>query len=119
MVPVAGSALVWGPASILLFLGGHWLKALILLIWGVAVIGQVDVVVRPYVVSARVRAHTLLVFFALLGGVEAFGILGIIVGPLILSIALAVMAMLSSTNFSWQSEFVSAQSASLNDKRTE
>jgi predicted PurR-regulated permease PerM len=67
LVPVVGSALVWGPASILLFLGGHWVKALILLIWGAAVVGQVDMVVRPYVVSARVKVHTLLVFFALLG----------------------------------------------------
>ena len=99
LVPVVGSALVWGPASILLILSGHWVKALILLIWGAAVVGQVDVVVRPYVVSTRVKVHTLLVFFALLGGVEAFGIIGIFVGPVILSVTLAVLAMLRSTRF--------------------
>jgi predicted PurR-regulated permease PerM len=119
LVPFVGSALVWGPASILLFLSGHWVKALILLIWGAAVVGQVDVVVRPYVVSARVKVHTLLVFFALLGGVEAFGIIGIFVGPVILSVTLAVLDMLRSTNFSWQSKLESAQSASLNDKAGE
>jgi predicted PurR-regulated permease PerM len=109
---------VWGPASILLFLGGHWLKGLMLLAWGGAVVGQVDVIVRPFVVSAGVKAHTLLVFFALFGGVKAFGIIGIIVGPLILSIALAALAMLTSTKFSWQSEPGSAQGASFNEKRT-
>lgn len=102
LVPVVGSALVWGPASVFLLLSGHWGKALILLVWGVAVVGQVDVVVRPYVVSSRVKVHTLLVFFALLGGVEAFGIVGIFVGPVILSITLAVLDMLRTTNFSWQ-----------------
>ncbi len=119
LVPVVGSALVWGPASILLFLSGHWVKALILLSWGAAVVGQVDVVVRPYVVSARVKVHTLLVFFALLGGVEAFGIIGIFVGPVILSVTLAVLNMLRSTNFFWHPNPESAPRASLADQRTE
>ncbi len=116
-VPIVGSALVWVPASILLILSGHWVKALILLAWGAAVVGQVDVVVRPYVVSARVKVHTLLVFFALLGGVEAFGIIGIFVGPVVLSVTLAVLDMLKGTDFSWQSTPESAQRVPLNDRR--
>lgn len=116
LVPVVGSALVWGPASILLILSGHWVKALILLIWGAAVVGQVDVVVRPYVVSAHVKVHTLLIFFALLGGVEAFGIVGIFVGPVILSLTLAVLDMLKTIDFSWWMAPESGQRVSLNDK---
>lgn len=119
LVPVVGSALVWGPASILLFLSGHWVKALILLVWGAAIVGQVDVLVRPYVVSARVKVHTLLVFFALLGGVEAFGIIGIFVGPVILSVTMAVLDMLKTTNFSWQVNAESPEHASINGKRIE
>ena len=119
LVPVVGSALVWGPASILLLLSGHWVKALILLVWGAAIVGQVDVVVRPYVVSARVKVHTLLVFFALLGGVEAFGIIGIFVGPVILSVTLAILDMLETTNFSWQATPDSSEHATLNAKPTE
>ena len=95
------------------------MKAVILLAWGAAVVGQVDVVVRPYVVGTRVKVHTLLVFFALLGGVEAFGIIGIFVGPVILSIALATLGMLRSANFSWRSNAESAPDTSLNDKRSE
>lgn len=116
LVPVVGSALVWGPASILLILNGHWVKALFLFIWGAAVVGQVDVVVRPYVVSARVKVHTLLIFFALLGGVEAFGVVGIFVGPVILSVALAVLDMLKAINFSWWTAPESGQGVPLNDK---
>jgi predicted PurR-regulated permease PerM len=103
LVPMVGSALVWGPASILLFLSGHWMKAVILLAWGAAVVGQVDVFVRPYVVGTRVKAHTLLVFFALLGGVQAFGLMGVFIGPVILSIALTTLGMLRSANFPWRS----------------
>lgn len=116
LVPVVGSALVWGPASALLVLNGHWVKALILLIWGAAVVGQVDVVVRPYVVSMRVKVHTLLIFFALLGGVEAFGIVGIFVGPVILSLTLAVLDMLKTIDFSSWTASESGQGAFLNDK---
>jgi predicted PurR-regulated permease PerM len=101
LVPVAGSALVWGPAAILLFLSGHWIKAVILLAWGAGVVGQVDAVVRPYVIGAHVKVHTLLVFFSLLGGVEAFGIVGIFIGPVVLSITMAVLDMLRNTDFSW------------------
>lgn len=119
LVPVVGSALVWGPASILLLLSGHWIKALILLVWGAAVVGQVDVVVRPYVISARVKVHALLVFFSLLGGVEAFGIIGIFVGPVILSVTLAVLDMLKTTNFSWQESPESTKQITLNAKATE
>ncbi len=95
------------------------MKALILLVWGAAVKGQVNVVVRPYVVSARVMVHTLLVFFALLGGVEAFGIVGIFVSPVILSVTLAVLDMLRTTNFSWQATPDSPQHATFHAKPTE
>lgn len=83
---------------------------------GCAVVGQVDVVVRPYVVSVRVKVHILLVFFALLGGVEAFGIVGIFVGPVILSVTLALLDLLKTINFSWWSAPDSGQGVSLNDK---
>ena len=98
LVPMIGSALVWGPASIFLLATGHWGKALILLGWGAAVVAQVDALVRPYVVSERAKAHTLLVFFALLGGMKAFGFMGLFIGPIVLSIAMALLDMLREMN---------------------
>ena len=98
LVPIIGSAAVWGPAVIILVIGGHWWKALILLGWGAAVVGQIDTVVRPYVISGRVKLHTLLIFFALLGGVEAFGVMGLFIGPVVLSVTLVVLEMLRETN---------------------
>ena len=98
LIPIIGSAAVWGPAVIVLMVGGHWWKGLILLVWGAAVVGQVDSLVRPYVISERANLHTLLVFFALLGGVKAFGIMGLFVGPVVLSVALVVLEMLREMN---------------------
>lgn len=98
LIPIIGSAAVWGPAVIVLMVAGHWWKALILLVWGAAVVGQVDSVVRPYVISERAKMHTLLVFFALLGGVKAFGVMGLFIGPVVLSVTLVVLEMLREEN---------------------
>ena len=34
LIPIIGSAAVWGPAVIILVIGGHWWKGRILLGWG-------------------------------------------------------------------------------------
>ncbi len=98
LIPIIGSAAVWGPAVIVLMVAGHWWKALILLVWGAAVVGQIDSLVRPYVISERAKMHTLLVFFALLGGVKAFGVMGLFIGPVVLSVTIVVLEMLREEN---------------------
>jgi predicted PurR-regulated permease PerM len=103
LVPVVGSAVVWVPACIVLVIGGHWGKALLLLGWGAAVVGQVDALVRPYVMSKQVKVHTLLLFFSLLGGVKAFGVMGLFIGPVVLSVTTAVLGILEEMNSSSQS----------------
>jgi predicted PurR-regulated permease PerM len=117
LVPVVGSALVWAPASLVLIMTGHWMKAILLLVWGAAVVGQIDVLVRPLVVGAHVKVHTLLVFFALLGGAKAFGIIGIFVGPIILSSTLVLIDMLRSAGLSWRPASESEQLVSVPEKQ--
>jgi predicted PurR-regulated permease PerM len=97
LVPIVGSSAVWVPAAIILVVGGHWVKGLILMGWGAGVVAQSDNVIRPYVISQRANLSTLAVFFALLGGVKAFGVLGLFIGPVALSFTLAVLQMLRET----------------------
>ncbi len=94
MIPFIGSAAVWGPAAMILLASGHLWKALILLVWGIAAVAQIDSLVRPLVISGRAKMHPLLVFFALLGGVRAFGVVGLFIGPVVLSVTLVVLEML-------------------------
>ena len=98
LIPVVGSSSVWGSAAIIFFITGHPWKALIMVAWGVAAVGQIGHVVRFYVVSGRAKMHPLLVFFALLGGVKAFGVLGLFIGPVVLSLTLVVFEMLREEN---------------------
>ena len=99
LVPVIGTAAVWLPASIILFAGGHWGKGLLLLALGAGIIAQADNIVRPYVISQRVRIHTLFIFFSLLGGVQAFGIIGLFIGPIVLSVTMAVFSLLREERY--------------------
>jgi predicted PurR-regulated permease PerM len=81
LIPLVGSTAVWGPAAVIFF-----------------VTGQIDNVVRPYVISGRAKMHPLLVFFALLGGVKVFGVLGLFIGPVVVSLTLVVFEMLHEEN---------------------
>lgn len=94
LIPFFGSAIVWVPASIALFFAGHYVKAMILVGLGVALISTVDNIVRPLILQRSLHLHPILVFFSLLGGVQMFGVMGLFVGPIILSVAAALLVML-------------------------
>ena len=90
-IPIGGTALIWGPAAIVLLIGGAVLKGVLLLIIGVFVISMVDNLLRPSFISSRTNIHPLLLFFAVLGGVQAFGLIGLIAGPLIATLFLTLV----------------------------
>ena len=87
-----GPPLVWGGATIWLFVAGHRAAALGLLLWGALVVSSIDNVLRPILISGPTRIPFLLVFFGVLGGLAAFGLVGLFVGPVILSLAFTLLA---------------------------
>jgi predicted PurR-regulated permease PerM len=91
MIPVAGSFLVWLPASLYLLFTGHWTRATLLALWGLLVISSIDNFLRPKLIRGRTRLHELFVFFAVLGGLSVFGVLGIVLGPVVLAITLMLL----------------------------
>lgn len=96
-VPVVGPFLIWLPAAILLVVHGqHFAKAIILMIWGVVVVGLSDNFLRPILISGRTKLHAMILFFAVLGGLKAFGFLGLVAGPLVVTVCLAILDIYSS-----------------------
>jgi predicted PurR-regulated permease PerM len=93
MIPMAGSFLVWVPAAVFLALTGSLLKAAILGVWGLLVIGSIDNFLSPRLVGQRARLHELLIFFSVLGGLQVFGVLGLVLGPVVVAITLALIEM--------------------------
>jgi predicted PurR-regulated permease PerM len=90
MLPVGGAAFVWGPAMIWLFFGGRWGFGIFMLVWGV-LLGGLDNILRPMLISGRARISALAVFIGVLGGIPAFGAIGVIAGPVVISLALALI----------------------------
>src|ERR1700733_11153540 len=72
MLPVGGAAFVWGPAAIWLFIDGRWGYGLFMLGWGL-LLGGLDNVLRPMLISGRARISALAGFIGVLGGIPAFG----------------------------------------------
>jgi predicted PurR-regulated permease PerM len=90
LLPVGGAAFVWIPAVIWLFFDKHWGAGIFILIWG-CLLGGLDNVLRPILISGRARISALAVFVGVLGGIPAFGAIGVIAGPVVLSLALALI----------------------------
>jgi predicted PurR-regulated permease PerM len=90
MLPVGGAAFVWIPAVIWLLFDGRWGFAVFMLAWGV-LLGGLDNVLRPMLISGRAKISALAVFIGVLGGIPAFGAIGLIAGPVVLSLALALI----------------------------
>jgi predicted PurR-regulated permease PerM len=85
LVPVVGSALIWAPAAISLIAEGHITAGILVALFCSVVVGLVDNVLRPSVISGRAEMGGLVVFISVLGGISVFGLLGVVVGPIIVA----------------------------------
>jgi predicted PurR-regulated permease PerM len=94
VVPFVGTAAVWMPGTVYLLATGAWPKAIVLAVWGAAIVSSVDNVLRPRLVAGRVRLSGLAMFVAMLGGLQAFGALGIILGPVLFATAAGIVDVL-------------------------
>jgi predicted PurR-regulated permease PerM len=91
VLPVGGTAFVWGPAVAWLFATGRVGAAIFLLVWGLLVVALADNLLRPMLISGRTEVPTLAVFIGVLGGLAAFGLVGMFLGPLVISLAVALV----------------------------
>jgi predicted PurR-regulated permease PerM len=92
-IPAVGAASVCLVAALVLYVTGHPYYALFLVIWGVAVVGLVDNLVKPLLIRAGMEMRGAVVFFALVGGIGAFGSVGLLLGPLVVALFLALLRM--------------------------
>ncbi|HYC36136.1 MAG TPA: AI-2E family transporter [Usitatibacter sp.] len=98
LLPAVGTALVWGPVAIYFLATGAVVKGVVLMLYGILVIGLVDNVVRPMLVGKDTRMPDYLVLVATLGGIAIFGINGFIIGPVIAALFLASWDLFSDRN---------------------
>lgn len=90
LFPLFGAALVWGPVALYLLANGSVWQGVVLLVYGVVVIGLVDNVVRPWLVGQATRMPDYIVLISTLGGIATFGLQGFITGPVVAAMFIAV-----------------------------
>jgi predicted PurR-regulated permease PerM len=91
LVPVFGTGLAWIPAALWLIVTGQHGKAVAMILVSVLIIGQVDNVIRPALVSGRSRLSFEVSMLSVLGGVIAFGMLGLVLGPVVVVVLTAIV----------------------------
>jgi predicted PurR-regulated permease PerM len=93
LLPMGGSAIIWIPAALFLFATGETVRGVILIAVGAGVVGSVDNVLRPILLSGKTPLNSLLIFVSVLGGIGVFGMLGIILGPIVVASAVSLFKL--------------------------
>lgn len=101
IIPAIGSAFVWVPAVIYLFMMGQVLAAWLLLAWCAVVVSAIDNFLRPPLIGRDARMSDLLILLSTLGGIFLFGAVGFIVGPIIAALFVTVWHIYGETFQSW------------------
>ncbi len=91
VVPLVGTALVWLPAGIYLFVMSHPGQAVAVMVWCVAAGVTCDNILRPRLLGGQSGVHPLLTFFSVLGGMSLFGVVGLLLGPLVLAVLISLL----------------------------
>ncbi len=94
LIPILGTAIVWIPITIGLFIQQAHLKAVIMIVVGVFAIGSVDNLLRPvFSKLGSLQMSTLLLLLTIFGGLELLGAWGALLGPLIVRLATEAIAL--------------------------
>lgn len=90
LIPVVGTGIVWVPLVLLIAINGAYLKALLLALWCLFLVGLADNAIRPLAIGAKSNIPTPAIVLGAICGVIALGILGLILGPVIFAILITV-----------------------------
>ncbi len=111
-IPGLGAPVVWIPAVVYLALSGQAGWAIGITVWGIAVVGMVDNILRPWLVGSEAKMPDLLILLATLGGITMFGAIGIIIGPIIAALLVTILDIYEAIFFNrypyshfWQRRF--------------
>ena len=104
LLPAIGTALVWVPVAIYFLVSGAVWQGVVLIAWGVLVIGLVDNLLRPILVGKETKIPDYVILIATLGGMAIFGINGFVIGPVIAAMFMAVWDIVASARENVQTD---------------
>jgi predicted PurR-regulated permease PerM len=80
LLPTVGAAIVWFPVAVYFLATGSVWQGVVLLAYGVFVMGLVDNLLRPLLIGKGTQMPDYLVLISTLGGSAAFGLSGFVIG---------------------------------------
>jgi predicted PurR-regulated permease PerM len=96
LLPAIGAGLIWAPVAVYFLVTGAIWHGVILIAFGVLVIGLVDNILRPILVGKDTQMPDYVVLISTLGGMALFGLNGFVIGPAIAALFIAVWDIFSS-----------------------
>ncbi len=92
LIPGIGTTVVTAPAIIYLFMTSSLSNTIGLLVWSVGLVGLIDNLIGPYLMSRGNDLHPFLILVSVLGGISLFGpIVGFILGPVIVTLFIVLL----------------------------
>ncbi len=93
LLPAIGAALLWLPVAIYFLAAGAVAKGVVLIVFGVLVIGLVDNLLRPVLVGKDTKMPDYVVLLSTVGGIALFGLNGFVIGPLVAAMFMAAWSL--------------------------
>ncbi|HKM40789.1 MAG: AI-2E family transporter [Patescibacteria group bacterium] len=90
LIPYIGSMIIYIPIGLFLIASGQVFTGAFIIAWGAIVIGNIDNLLRAWILHGHNKINPIFIIFALSGGVVLFGFWGLVLGPLILSLVMTV-----------------------------
>ncbi len=97
-VPVVGSALVWLPTALVLFLSGKPQAAISVLVLGGVIVSNIDNVLRPLIQNRLGEIHPLMSIVGVIVGLPLFGVIGLVIGPVLVFLCLELTRLILNGN---------------------
>ena len=95
LLPAVGAALVWAPVALYLIATGAIWEGMMLIAFGVLVIGLIDNLLRPILVGKDIKMPDYLVLISTIGGMAIFGLNGFVIGPIVAAMFIALWDIFS------------------------
>jgi predicted PurR-regulated permease PerM len=97
LLPAVGAGIVWLPVAIYFLVTGAIWQGVVLIVYGVLVIGLVDNILRPVLVGKDTKIPDYVVLVSTLGGIAIFGLNGFVIGPVIAAMFMAAWDIFSAS----------------------
>lgn len=104
LLPAVGAALIWAPVAVYFLVTGAIFEGIVLILFGVLVIGLIDNLLRPILVGKDTKIPDWVILVSTLGGISVFGLNGFVIGPLAAALFMSAWDLFPSAVRMYQEE---------------